>query len=78
MGWFMKTHYPLNLIRSELVKAGDPMKHKRIDEPTLGGSFNSYYGQLEKMTLYVPAESVEIYKTTSEWSEFGTILPIDE
>lgn len=48
------------------------------DEPTLGGSFNSYYGQLEKMTLYVPAESVEIYKTTSEWSKFGTILPIDE
>ena len=48
------------------------------DEPTLGGSFNNSYGQLKKMTLYVPAESVEIYKTTSEWSNFGTILPIEE
>lgn len=61
-----------------LVPPGIYIGSGSSDEPTLGGSFNSNYGQLEKMTLYVPAESVEIYKTTSEWSKFGTILPIDE
>ena len=29
-------------------------------------------------TLYVPAESVELYKAAAGWSEFGEILPIDE
>ena len=29
-------------------------------------------------TLYVPAESVELYKAAEGWKEFGTILPIDE
>ncbi len=29
-------------------------------------------------TLYVPAESVELYKVAEGWKEFGTILPIDE
>jgi len=28
-------------------------------------------------TLYVPAESVEIYKTADQWKDFGTILPIE-
>ena len=27
-------------------------------------------------TLYVPAESIEAYKTADVWKEFGTILPI--
>lgn len=61
-----------------LVPPGIYIGSGSSDEPTLGGSFNNSYGQLKKMTLYVPAESVEIYKTTSEWSKFGTILPIDE
>ena len=29
-------------------------------------------------TLYVPAESVELYKADPYWGRFGTILPIDE
>lgn len=29
-------------------------------------------------TLYVPAESVEQYKTAEQWKEFGTILPIEQ
>ena len=29
-------------------------------------------------TLYVPAESVEAYKTADQWKEFGQILPIKE
>ena len=31
-----------------------------------------------KCTLYVPAESVELYKAAEGWKEFGKILPIDE
>lgn len=31
---------------------------------------------IEQATLYVPEASLESYKTTSPWSEFGTILPI--
>ena len=38
-----------------------------------------YYGvDCSKCTLYVPAESVELYKAAEGWKEFGTILPIDE
>ena len=29
-------------------------------------------------TLYVPAESVEQYKTAEQWKEFGSILPIEQ
>ena len=32
----------------------------------------------DNCTLYVPAESVELYKAAEGWSKFGTILPIDE
>lgn len=48
------------------------------EEPTLTTGFYDAYGQMEKMILYVPAESIDVYKTTSGWSTFGTILPIDE
>lgn len=40
--------------------------------------FYDYYYQMFQMTLYVPSESVEKYKSTSGWSQFGTILPISE
>ena len=30
----------------------------------------------QQATLYVPEASLESYKTTSPWSNFGTILPI--
>ena len=29
-----------------------------------------------KLTLYVPSESVEAYKSTKQWKDFGTILPL--
>ncbi len=29
-------------------------------------------------TLYVPASSIELYKSADQWKNFGTILPIDE
>ena len=35
-----------------------------------------YYVPQSTATLYVPAESVEAYKSASQWKNFGTILPI--
>ena len=32
---------------------------------------------ISSATLHVPAESVELYKATSPWNKFGTIVPID-
>ena len=39
--------------------------------------FYDAYKQMQGMTLYVPAESVNTYKSTPGWSQFGTILPIE-
>ena len=36
------------------------------------------YTNCANCTLYVPAESVELYKAAEGWKEFGEILPIDE
>ena len=33
---------------------------------------------IEQATLYVPEASLDSYKTTYPWSEFGTILPISD
>lgn len=33
---------------------------------------------IRKATLHVPAASIEQYKTTEPWSDFGTIVAIDE
>ena len=33
---------------------------------------------ISSATLYVPESSIDAYKSTSPWSSFGTILPIDE
>ena len=38
-----------------------------------------FYGlPLSEATLYVPAESIEKYKSADQWKDFGTILPIEE
>ena len=39
------------------------------------GAFNESYP--EYMTLHVPAEAINIYKTTAPWSNFGTIVTLD-
>ena len=37
----------------------------------------AFYGvDCSQCTLYVPAESIELYKAAEGWKEFGTILPI--
>lgn len=28
--------------------------------------------------LYVPAESINLYRTAKGWKDFGTILPLEE
>ena len=36
-----------------------------------------YNSDIEKATLHVPASAIEAYKTTTPWSEFGTIKAIE-
>ena len=42
-------------------------------------SSSSFQGiSISDITLYVPKESLELYKTAYVWKDFGTILPIPE
>lgn len=47
-------------------------------EPKPTTTFYDAYNQIKDMTLYVPAESVNLYMKTSGWSKFGNILPIEK
>ena len=44
--------------------------------PLLSSSFEGI--SISDITLYVPEESLELYKTAYVWKDFGTILPIPE
>ena len=48
---------------------------KNIMPPTAGGYYVFYYVD-KSIPLYVPAESVEAYKSAYCWGEFTNILPI--
>lgn len=50
---------------------------KAIEVPKLGADVFEDM-PLSEATLYVPAESLEDYKATDQWKEFGTILPLDK
>lgn len=41
------------------------------------GSSRSFDDNKSRITLYVPAESIESYQNAEEWSEFANILPIE-
>lgn len=41
------------------------------------GSSRSFDADKSRITLYVPAESIESYRNAEEWSEFTNILPIE-
>ena len=41
------------------------------------GSARSFDADKSRITLYVPAESIESYRNAEEWSEFTNILPIE-
>ena len=50
--------------------------------PTCGelvlNDYEMFYGvDVSNIPLYVPTESIELYKNADHWKEFGTILPID-
>lgn len=47
---------------------------KAVAVPTMGEQVFDY--DLENDTLYVPNESLELYKNAEQWQDFGTILPI--
>lgn len=40
--------------------------------------FYDAYNQMQNIVLYVPQESLDLYKNTSGWKQFKEILPIDE
>ncbi len=40
-------------------------------------SFYDAYNVLKEITLYVPKESIQAYKTANGWKQFGNILPIE-
>ena len=47
------------------------------DLPTIGGElFNAM--NLKPITLHVPVTAFDIYRSTEPWSQFGTIVPIEE
>ena len=49
-----------------------------IVEPLSLPSDVFFSASVANATLYVPAESVEAYKTAAQWKEFGQILPIEQ
>ena len=50
---------------------------KAMTPPDLG--MNSFYSvQKNKAVLYVPDESVELYGSASQWSDFGSIRPLSQ
>lgn len=66
------------LVPPGIYSAPDIYADGRWYEPKPMTNFYDGYDQMKDMTLYVPAESVDIYKSASGWSQFGIILPIEE
>ncbi len=48
-----------------------------VEKDLLTGTDNYNASIIPNATLYVPAESLEAYKTAAAWKEFGQILPIE-
>ena len=48
-----------------------------IDVPATGNHVFSY-ASTSSATLHVPAASIEAYKKTNPWNEFGTIVPLTD
>ena len=61
----------------EMSKYEAYTKHETIPVPVTGSS--AFVGSpIADATLYVYASVIDAYKLTYPWSEFGTILPIDD
>ncbi|MBR2935519.1 MAG: leucine-rich repeat domain-containing protein [Paludibacteraceae bacterium] len=48
---------------------------KAVEVPEIMESYSFTYANA---TLYVPAESIDLYKSDYIWSQFGTILPLED
>ena len=48
-----------------------------VEKDLLTGTDNYNASIIPNATLYVPAESLEAYKTAAAWKDFGQILPIE-
>lgn len=52
---------------------------KNVPDVRKNNTYNAFSGfPIENATLYVPEESVGLYKTDSYWDEFGTIIGLKE
>ena len=59
----------------DYCKALKSVTCEAVIPPALSGSV-FLFTPIADATLYVPAESIEAYKTATEWKDFGQILPI--
>ncbi len=80
IGSGIKSIYPYvfnfcNQFKTVICKAVNLPKSAEYSEDYI---FGNDLTRLADVNLYVPAESIELYKTTSPWSYFGTILPLDQ
>ena len=60
----------------DYCKALKSVTCEAVNPPALIGSV-FLFTPIADATLYVPAESIEAYKTATEWKDFGQILPIE-
>ena len=60
----------------DYCKALKSVTCEAVNPPALSGSV-FLFTPIADATLYVPAESIEAYKTATEWKDFGQILPIE-
>ena len=89
-GWAFSECYSLNKIElpSTLKSIGnsafketyyiDTLICKAVVPPTMGELAVFEGVKIANISLFVPKESIELYKTADQWKEFGQILPIKE
>ena len=69
-----KVFYDSKALSKVICKALVP---PAVEKDLLTGTDNYNASIIPNATLYVPAESLEAYKTAAAWKDFGQILPIE-
>ena len=69
-----KVFYDSKTLSKVICKALVPPS---VEKDLLTGTDNYNASIIPNATLYVPAESLEAYKTAAAWKDFGQILPIE-
>ena len=56
------------------------LKDVYCDAPQIPKTYSNAFGEsnTENVTLHVPAVSIDIYKDTPPWNEFGKIVPLNK